>query len=112
MGEYKLALDGVSYKVYEKGEKGVLELSREFTSDNRVCEVDFAVTDHYMIQRSPYGAIKSNSPLKAYKTIRGDEAFDSAFKNQIKGSDYAVPRNMAKLFNTFKNKYQRLAKSV
>lgn len=72
------------------------------------------MTEPYLIQRSPYGAIKSDSPLTKYKTIRGEEdkSFDSAFEKQIKGSDYAVPQNMVTLFNTFKNKYQRLAKTV
>ena len=69
-GEYKVALERIDYNLVSKGEKDKLtEEKKNF--DDRICEVDFAVTDHYMIQRSPYGiGNKATKDLKAYKLMK------------------------------------------
>ena len=68
-GEYKVALERIDYTLVSKGEK-TLNKEDKFFND-RICEVDFAVTDHYMIQRSPYGiGNKATKDLTAYKLMK------------------------------------------
>jgi hypothetical protein len=70
-GEYKVALEKINYTLVSKDGKGNIIREKNKTSDDRICEVDFAVTDHYMIQRSPYGiGNKATKDLKAYKLMK------------------------------------------
>ena len=114
-GEYKVALERIDYNLVSKGEKDKLtEEKKNF--DDRICEVDFAVTDHYMIQRSPYGiGNKATKDLKAYKLMKWD-SFISDGKlfgtERAVEQDYAPSKELQKQFITFKNKYQKLAKPV
>jgi hypothetical protein len=112
-GEYKVALERIDYKLVSKDEKGkVIEKNEVF--DDRICEVDFAVTDHYMIQRSPYGiGNKATAELNNYRLINGTTFMDQFFKTERKDpKDYAAPASIKSLFTTFKNKYAKLAKTV
>ena len=112
-GEYKVALEKIDYKLVSKDEKGkVIEKNEIF--DDRICEVDFSVTDHYMIQRSPYGiGNKATAELNNYRLINGTTFMDQFFKTERKDpKDYAAPASIKSLFTTFKNKYAKLAKTV
>ena len=117
-GEYKIALENMSYKTCEVGKdkngKGTYQLSSENPWYQRICEVDFAVTDHYMIQRSPYGiGNKATTELNNYRLMNGTTFMDQFFKTERKDpQDYSAPASIKSLFTTFKNKYQKLAKPV
>jgi hypothetical protein len=45
--------------------------------NNRVCEVNFAVTDHYLVQKSPFGYIdqKTKEDLESYHLKSGEALF-------------------------------------
>lgn len=79
-----------------------------------ICEVDFAVTAPYLIQKSPYGiGNKATVALDAYRLKNGTKFMNEYFKAEHTDQKaYEAPKNMQKLFTTFKNKYQRLAKPV
>ena len=116
-GEYKIALEKVEYKTCNisnnKDWKVVLG-SKVHVVDERVCEVDFAVTDPYLIQKSPYGIWnKASTPLDNYKLKNGESFMGPIFPtSSISNTAYAVPADTKKLFTTFKNKYSKIAKSV
>ncbi len=116
-GEYKIALEKVEYKTCNisnnKDWKVVLG-SKDHVVDERVCEVDFAVTDPYLIQKSPYGIWnKASTPLNNYKLKNGESFMGPIFPtSSISAAAYAVPADTKKLFTTFKNKYSKIAKSV
>ena len=112
-GEYKVALERIEYKLVSKDEKGNV-IRKPETFNDRICEVDFAVTDHYMIQRSPYGiGNKSTTNLDNYKLMNGNSFMGTYFPNtSIHNDAYQTPSSMKSLFTTFKNKYQKLAKPV
>ena len=119
-GEYKIALENMSYKTCEVGKdkngKGTYQLSSENPWYQRICEVDFAVTDHYMIQRSPYGiGNKATKDLKAYQLMKWGSFIS---EGKLFGTEraveqaYAPSKELQKQFTTFKNKYAKLAKTV
>lgn len=112
-GEYKIALEQIDYDYVSKDAQGkVIRTSKTF--DDRICEVDFAVTDHYMIQTSPYGiGNKATTALSQYKLMNGISFMDQFFKTtKVDAKEYAAPTNIKSLFTTFKNKYAKLAKPV
>ena len=111
-GEYKVALERIDYTLVSK-EKGTIFTEPKVFND-RICEVDFAVTDHYMIQRSPYGiGNKATTELNKYKLMNGITFMDQFFKNErTDAQEYKTPASIKSLFTTFKNKYQKLAKPV
>lgn len=115
-GEYKIALEEVKYKKCDEKDKDwkVVLGSRVYKTDDRVCEVDFAVTDPYLIQKSPYGIWnKASTPLDNYKLKNGESFMGPIFPaSSISTTAYAVPADTKKLFTTFKNKYSKIAKSV
>lgn len=115
-GEYKVALEKINYTLVSKDGKGNIIREKNKTSDDRICEVDFAVTDHYMIQRSPYGiGNRATKDLKSYKLMKWD-SFISDGKlfgtERAVEQDYAPSKELQKQFITFKNKYAKLAKPV
>ena len=116
-GEYKIALEKVEYKTCNisnnKDWKQVVN-SKVHVVDERVCEVDFAVTDPYLIQKSPYGIWnKTSTPLDNYKLKNGESFMGPIFPtSSISDTAYSVPADTKKLFTTFKNKYSKIAKSV
>ena len=111
-GEYKVALESIEYYLVSKVNNKLQEHKKTF--NDRICEVDFAVTDHYMIQRSPYGiGNKSTTNLDNYKLMNGNSFMGTYFPNtSIHNDAYQTPSSMKSLFTTFKNKYQKLAKPV
>ena len=115
-GEYKIALEEVKYRKCEGKDKDwkVVLGSTVYKTDDRVCEVDFAVTDPYLIQKSPYGIWnKTSTPLDNYKLKNGESFMGPIFPtSSISNTAYAVPADTKKLFTTFKNKYSKIAKSV
>ena len=115
-GEYKIALEEVKYKKCDGKDKDwkVVLGSEVHVVDERVCEVDFAVTDPYLIQKSPYGIWnKTSTPLDNYKLKNGESFMGPIFPtSSISNTAYAVPADTKKLFTTFKNKYSKIAKSV
>ena len=116
-GEYKIALEKVEYKtcnISNNKDWKQLVNSKVHVVDERVCEVDFAVTDPYLIQKSPYGIWnKTSTPLDNYKLKNGESFMGPIFPtSSISTTAYAVPADTKKLFTTFKNKYSKIAKSV
>ena len=114
-GEYKVALEKINYTLVSKDEKGKITEEKKVFND-RICEVDFAVTDHYMIQRSPYGiGNKATKDLKAYKLMKWDSFISNG---KLFGTEraveqaYAPSKELQKQFITFKNKYAKLAKPL
>ena len=112
-GEYKVALERIDYTLVSKDEKGNVIRKNE-TFNDRICEVDFAVTDHYMIQRSPYGiGNKATTELNNYNLMNGITFMDQFFKNErTDAQEYKTPASIKSLFTTFKNKYAKLAKPL
>ena len=112
-GEYKVALEKIDYSLVSKDEKGKITEEKKIF-DDRICEVDFAVTDHYMIQRSPYGiGNKATAELNNYRLINGTTFMDQFFKNErTDAKEYKTPASIKSLFTTFKNKYAKLAKPL
>ena len=117
-GEYKIALEKVEYKTCNisnnKDWKVVLG-SKDHVVDERVCEVDFAVTDLYLIQKSPYGIWnKATEDLNKYKLKNGESFMGPSIfpTSSISTTAYSVPAGTEKLFTTFKNKYSKIAKPV
>ena len=117
-GEYKIALEDMTYQTCEAGKdkngKETYQLSSKNPWYQRICEVDFTVTDHYMIQRSPYGiGNKATTNLDKYGLMNGSNFMKTYFPNTpIHNDAYQTPSSMKSLFITFKNKYQKLAKPV
>ena len=115
-GEYKIALEEVKYKKCDEKDKDwkVVLNSKVHVVDERVCEVDFAVTDPYLIQKSPYGIWnKATEDLNKYKLKNGKSFMESVFPtSSISTTAYSVPAGTENLFRTFKNKYSKIAKSV
>ena len=112
-GEYKVALEKIDYSLVSKDEKGKITEEKKIF-DDRICEVDFSVTDHYMIQRSPYGiGNKATTELNNYGLINGTTFMDQFFKNErTDAKEYKTPASIKSLFTTFKNKYAKLAKPL
>jgi hypothetical protein len=104
-GEYKIALKSVTYDICSDGKDG-----SSITVNDRVCEVDFAVTDPYMVQKSTYGSNALDTPLKNYKTKNGYTLFD--ITKEVNPTDYSVPANLATTFDKFVSKYSKLAKAT
>ena len=117
-GEYKIALEKVEYKTCNisnnKDWKVVLGPT-VYKTDDRVCEVDFAVTDPYLIQKSPYGIWnKATEDLNKYKLKNGKSFMGPPIfpTSSISTTAYSVPAGTEKLFTTFKNKYSKIAKPL
>ena len=115
--EYKLSLENIRYKTCTSvvNDKGATTYRVNIAWEtDRVCEVDFAVTDPYLIQKSPYGIWnKATKDLNKYKLKNGKSFMESVFPtSSISTTAYSVPAGTENLFRTFKNKYSKIAKSV
>ena len=113
-GEYKLSLERIGYQTCVSSTDGknnsTYKLSTKKDGYERVCEVDFAVTDHYLVQKSPYGEVSASTPLKGYQTKRGEPLFDA--NKSVNASNYKVPASLGKTYDRFVAKYSKLAKKV
>ena len=108
--EYKLSLKDVSYRTCTTDEKGKGKSGTPKKAGEVICEVDFAVTDHYLVQKSPYGEVSSSTPLRNYQTKRGEPLFDA--NKSVNASNYKVPASLGKTYDRFVVKYSKLAKKV
>lgn len=113
-GEYKLSLEQIDYQTCVSSTDGknnsTYKLSTKKDGYKRVCEVDFAVTDHYLVQKSPYGEVSASTPLKNYQTKRGEPLFDA--NKSENASNYKVPASLGKTYDRFVAKYSKLAEKV
>ncbi|MDR0369987.1 MAG: hypothetical protein LBH96_05870 [Candidatus Peribacteria bacterium] len=82
----------------------------------RVCEVNFSVTEPYILQKTPSGTIsKTTEDLSTYHMYAdGTKTFDGYIKDSlVNSSDYSDVKGRAKqAFDNFYNKYQKLAVKV
>lgn len=106
--EYKLSLDKVSYNycLWWNQEVG--------TEIDRVCNVDFAVTQQYLAQKSSFGLTPKATtiPLDGYKMIDGTELINSTDLANImvlNESQYDWGSAISTMMDSFINKYSKLA---
>ena len=99
--EYKISLQTVTYNTCKGNDPYV-------NNEGAICEVDFAVTNNYLVQKSPYGSIASSTPLSSYKNLNGGPLFE--WNSEVKGVNYSVPADLAWTLKSFISKYY--AKSV
>ena len=117
-GEYKLSWEDISFMycipTTDKDGKTIYRLTKYERGYPRVCEVNFAVTNPYLIQKSPYGIGKNKTTidLSTYKLKNGTTFMDAFRSLKTSAEDYQVPKEIATLFTTFKNKYSKVAKQV
>lgn len=106
--EYKISLDKVAYNYCLWGDQFV------GTEIDRVCNVDFAVTQQYLAQKSSFGLTPraTTVPLEGYKMINGDELIDSSDLADIMvldASNYDGGEAVGSMIDSFINKYSKLA---
>jgi hypothetical protein len=79
---------------------------------SRVCEVDFAVTNHYLTQESPYGAVdkKTVNGLKSYYLKNGNPLFSLEDIDKKVDDYYQIMAGIADDFDAFIKKYSRIAR--
>ena len=107
-GEYKISLDKVSYQYCRSDNKN------EATEIDRVCSVDFAVTQPYLTQKSSFGLTPKSTTisLDGYKMINWTDLIkstDLADIMTIDSSEYNGGKNISTMMNNFINKYSKLA---
>lgn len=108
--EYKLSLKDVGYRTCTTDEKGKGKSGTLKWEGEEICEVNFAVTDPYLVQKSPYGEVSSSTPLRNYQTKRGEPLFNT--EKSVNASNYKVPASLSKTYDRFVAKYSKLAKKV
>ena len=113
--EYKISLDNISYDYCDyaiDGDKIVYKMTSKNTND-RVCEVDFAVTNHYLVQKSPlwYVDHETVTKLNSYYLKNGKRLFTLETGDE-KIANYQMMSNISGNFDTFISKYSRNAKLV
>ena len=111
--EYKVSLDRIKYRYcgYVMGDEWVEYKMMDKEYNERVCEVDFSVTDHYLVQKSPYGFIDETTKtnLESYYLKNGDRLFKFETWDQ-KVSNYQMMSSVSDNFDTFISKYSIAAK--
>ena len=106
LGEYKLSLNAVNYNYCENGKEV------QGNPYARVCQVNFAVTDHYLMQK---GSVSSttNSDLKDYFLLNGEslyEAIDLKKVDMVSNLNYAtLSTKLTTLTNNLIAKYEKIA---
>lgn len=76
----------------------------------RICEVDFAVTNPYLIQKSPYGIGKASEDLNNYLRKDGSSFMEAFFDTQKGGgTEYVVSAEVENTFKNFQKKYAKIA---
>ena len=89
----------------------------EGTEIDRVCSVNFTVTQPYLAQKSSFGLTPkaTNIKLDGYKTLAGDELIKSTDLEDIMildESSYDGGNKVQAMINTFITKYDKLALTV
>ncbi len=125
--EYKLSLNDVSYKrcVADADSAGNLLYDwdwnvsyklEEGDHSDRVCQVNFAVTNPYFVQKSVYWSIdeETANSLSYYKTLEWFPLFTWKVENLNKDKDYSypVPLSSDSKFDVFIKKYARNAENI
>jgi uncharacterized repeat protein (TIGR01451 family) len=106
-GEYKLSLERVDYNYCDTNGKVV-----QWNPYARVCQVNFAVTDHYLMQKGSVSS-KTNSNLSNYYTLDGKNIYSATDLNKvdkISSLDYTnLSSSMSTLTNNLIAKYEKIA---
>lgn len=110
-GEYKLRLDQINYE-YCDGTQW-----RQGTPVDRVCDVNFTVTQPYVAQKSLFATTPKATDIRlaGYKTIKGEDLIRTTDLNEIMVLDataYDNKTKVATLINDFITKYDKLAVTV
>lgn len=110
-GEYKVVLEKVEYEYCRSDEK------EESTVLDRVCSVNFTVTQPYLAQKSSFGITPkaTNIKLDGYQTINGENLInttDLADIMVLDESEYDGGNKVDAMINTFITKYNKLAIAV
>lgn len=111
-GEYKLVLDKVEYDYCDGDDQ------ENWTEVDRICEVNFAVTKPYLMQKSLFGVTP-----KATTDINLDQFYDMAWQKIINKTDlYSIMKvdaddydgwvKIDKQIDDFINKYDKLSAPV
>jgi hypothetical protein len=108
--EYKLSLKKLSYQCCENGDW-------VDTDADRVCEVNFTVTQPYMVQKSTFWLTPKSSTVKLddYYDMKWNELIwttDLRDIMTIDPSDYEWWSKIRLLADTFIKKYDKLAKKI
>ncbi|MFZ2151142.1 MAG: hypothetical protein WAZ12_05195 [Candidatus Absconditicoccaceae bacterium] len=110
-GEYKLVLDKVSYDYCDGSdeEKG--------TEIDRICEVNFAVTKPYLMQKSLFGVTPKTSTvnLDDFRDMKGEKLInktDLSSIMKVDADDYAGGVKMDSQIASFINKYEKLSVKI
>jgi hypothetical protein len=114
LGEYKLSLDAVDYLQCVQEEGG--QFWEAQSPYPRVCEVNFSVTEPYILQKTPSGTINATTTvLDRFKMYAdGTQPFTTLLSNilAVNANDYAPTTTVKNTFDTFINKYSKLAVKV
>ena len=111
--EYKISLDNISYSYcdYSRSEEWKNHFFMTNWVNNRVCEVDFALTNHYLAQKSPYGFVDHDTAenLNKYYLKNGEPLFSlEAWDEKVE--NYQMVSWVSLNFDTFISKYSIAAK--
>ena len=111
--EYKVSLNSISYSYcdYHQSEEWKNHFYMTDWSNDRVCEVDFAVTNHYLVQKSPFGYVDQETAknLNSYYLKNGEPLF--TFEDEDKKVDnYQIMADVSDNFDTFIQAHSRNAK--
>jgi hypothetical protein len=114
--EYKISLDEITFKRcawkwWDPEEGNLFEISDNEQSLEQICSVNFTVTDHYFVQKSPYWTINDDSKksLANYRQKNWIHLFKMD-DNDEKDTDYWVEQQVFDNYNTFISKYSKIAK--
>ena len=114
--EYAVALDAIEFrrcawKWRDPDEGDQFGVSNESQSLKQICAVNFALTDHYFVQKSPYWAINENSKksLSNYRQKNWTQLFKMVDSDE-KDTDYWVEQQVFDNYKTFITKYSKIAK--
>jgi hypothetical protein len=110
-GEYKLSLESVEYL------QCIKERWEEQEPYPRVCEVNFSVTEPYILQKTPSGTIsQTTDDLSKYRMYAdGTDVLDyTSLRNilTVSPTTYTDTTQISNAMSTFINKYAKLAVKV
>ena len=122
LGEYKIVLERVNYLqcIPEDPEdpQNDAKVWTQMDPYPRVCEVDFTLTDHYILQKTPAGNITASSTeLDKYYNIDGVQLFgrnEGILKDilSVGNADYKATSQVSDALTKFINNYSKLAIKV
>ena len=113
--EYKISLDKISYSYcnFKQTDEWKNQFYMTDWINDRVCEVNFAVTNHYLVQKGPLGYVDHETATKLNKYyLKSGEALFTLEDWDEKVANYQMMSNISGNFDTFISKYSRNAKLV